>query len=70
MIGSWGELVLLFCSTLAVAVPQLLVQQQPDAPDPPKSHHRSLQWGSINFLHTTDVHVLHIVGRLLICRVG
>jgi hypothetical protein len=35
-----------------------LVNQQPEAPNPPLEQRRPLEWGSINFLHTTDVHVL------------
>jgi 2',3'-cyclic-nucleotide 2'-phosphodiesterase (5'-nucleotidase family) len=37
-----------------------LVNQQPEAPNPPPERRRPLEWGSINFLHTTDVHVLFL----------
>jgi len=34
-----------------------LVNQQPGSRNPPPERRRPLEWGSINFLHTTDVHV-------------
>jgi hypothetical protein len=47
------------------------VNQQPEAPIAPPSRHRSLDWGSINFIHTTDVHVSpHLYTVVLILRVG
>ena len=60
MLSSLASVLLSLWSAKVVAAPQLLVvQQQPDAPDPPKTQHRPLEWGSINFIHTTDVHVIH-----------
>jgi 2',3'-cyclic-nucleotide 2'-phosphodiesterase (5'-nucleotidase family) len=56
------SLVLLFGIVLVVAGDSSLrVDQQPDAPDPLPSRHSPLDWGSINFLHTTDVHVFFLL---------
>ena len=46
-------------AVLSFASPAL-VNQQPGAPNPPPQRRRPLEWGSINFLHTTDVHVLSL----------
>jgi 2',3'-cyclic-nucleotide 2'-phosphodiesterase (5'-nucleotidase family) len=51
-------LLFLIASALALTPSSSLsINQQPEAPSAPRSHHRPLDWGSLNFIHTTDVHV-------------
>lgn len=44
---------------LAVSLATLARAAQPEAPEPVAAPMRDLEWGQINFLHTTDTHGWH-----------
>ncbi|KAK7757686.1 hypothetical protein SLS62_000063 [Diatrype stigma] len=46
-------------SFLAVSLATLANAAQPEAPEPVAAPMRDLEWGQINFLHTTDTHGWH-----------
>ena len=46
-------------SLLTTSLAALAGAAQPEAPDPVPAPMRDLDWGQINFLHTTDTHGWH-----------
>lgn len=49
-------------STFTAAYPAgISKREQPDVPETPKVNLRQLEWGDINFIHTTDIHGIYLV---------
>lgn len=44
---------------LAASLATLARAAQPEAPEPVAAPMRDLEWGQINFIHTTDTHGWH-----------
>lgn len=64
MLAIFIYLILSFLASPSGTSSPVFVNQQPEAPNPPHSKHRELEWGSINFLHTTDVHVFILCSKV------